>query len=129
MRDVARRQWLGIAAIALVAALFAFFNAGEAVPVDLGLFVLYQVPLVVLIFIAFLLGMLAMFLAGLRHDMKVRALLRERGHDVPPAPPTRPELVRPALSARDEGYPGDSTRTIAPPAAPFKPYPPPDPEP
>lgn len=136
MKDVARRQWLGIGAIALVAALFAFFNSGEAVPVHLGFLVLYRVPLAVLVFIAFVLGMLAMFLAGMRHDMKIRELLRDRGYDVPPAPPTRavapgpPASPAPPPASRpSDPYAEDVTRTVAPPGPSFPPYPPPDPEP
>ena len=87
MRNDLRWRWVVLGVITLLAALFGYFNAGESIALHLGFFVLYQVPLVVLIFIAFLLGMLAMFLVGLRHDMKVRQLLRERRFEVPPPPP------------------------------------------
>lgn len=69
-------------AVALIglglAAFFSYLNAGERVVLHLGLLTLYRVPVSVLIFGAFLLGMFAMFLAGLRTDLHVRRLLRER---------------------------------------------------
>lgn len=106
MSDPARWQRVGLGAVLILSALFAYSNSGERVALQLGPFVLYQVSLVLLIFVAFLAGMLTMFVLGLRHDMKVRRALQERGFDVPPAP------------ARE-----------TPPAPPFPPYPPPDPEP
>ena len=87
MRDEHRWRWVALGVITLLAALFGYFNSGESVAIHLGFVVLYQIPLVILIFLAFLLGMLTMFLAGLRHDMKVRQLLRERRYEVPPPPP------------------------------------------
>ena len=78
MTDALRSRWVGLAVIVLLAGIFGFLNSGERVAVHLGAFVLYQVPLVVLVFFAFLVGMLTMFLVGLRHDMKVRQALRER---------------------------------------------------
>src|SRR5690606_38637327 len=86
MRDVLRWRWVPLVGVTLLAGVFGYFNAGEAVALHLGLFVLYQVPLVALIFVAFLLGMVTMFLVGLRHDLKVRALLRERAAAPPPRP-------------------------------------------
>ena len=87
MRDSLRWRWVVLGAITLLAGLFGYFNSGESIALHMGLFVLYQVPLVVLIFVVFLLGMLTMFLVGLRHDMKVRQLLRERRFELPPPPP------------------------------------------
>lgn len=63
----------------IVAALFAYFNAGERVAVHLGVGVLYQVPLVGFAFIVYVLGMLTMYFLGLRHDLRVRRVLREYG--------------------------------------------------
>lgn len=113
-----RWRWGVLAGITLLAAIFAFMNNREAVAVDFGLFVLYQVPLVWLIFFAFLLGMVTMFVIGLQQDRKIRQLLRERRLDAPPPHPVRPyppARVDPYPPARVDGYP---------PARP-DPYPPP----
>ena len=71
------RRWLLLGLAVLFAALLAYLNSGERVSLHLGLFVLYRLPLVAILFVAFLLGMVAMFLIGLRHDMRVRRVLRE----------------------------------------------------
>lgn len=60
----------------LLAAAFAYINSGERVSLHLGLFVLFRLPLVALLFVAYLLGMVTMFLIGLRHDRQVRRVLR-----------------------------------------------------
>lgn len=80
-------RWAALALIALLAALFASFNTGERVALDLGFATLYRVPLVPLIFLAFLLGMITMFLVGLRHDLRVRRALREAGFAEAESPP------------------------------------------
>jgi hypothetical protein len=90
MKDDLPWRWLAFGFLMLLAGVFGFLNNGERVALHLGLFVLYQVQLVVLLFVAFLLGMAAMFLLGLRHDLKVRRFLRERRFDVPPPPPLPP---------------------------------------
>lgn len=73
-----RGGWLGIAALALLAAGFAFVNRGETAALHLGFASFYRAPVAVLVLGAFLLGMVAMFLLGLRHDLRVRRMLRER---------------------------------------------------
>jgi uncharacterized integral membrane protein len=72
------RRWLAPVLVALLAAVFARLNAGEAVTLHLGIGTLYRVPFAPLVLAAFLLGMATMFLLGLRHDRHVRRLLRER---------------------------------------------------
>jgi uncharacterized integral membrane protein len=96
MREVLRWRGVALVAIALLAGIFGYFNSGESIALHLGFFVLYQVPIVVLIFVSFLLGMLTMFVVGLRHDLKVRQFLRERRSDgrppaFPPYPPPDPD--------------------------------------
>lgn len=76
---MSRARWLGLLAVALGSGLFAYWNAGQRVTLDLGVLTLYRISLVALIFGAFLLGMVTMFLIGLRHDLRVRRQLRERG--------------------------------------------------
>lgn len=73
-----------MALLVIVAALFSFLNAGERVTLDLGFAVLYRISLVGLIFSAFLLGMIIMFLFGLRYDRRVRDALREQSARTPP---------------------------------------------
>lgn len=92
-------RWLVLATAALIAAAFAYFNGSERVAIHVGLAVFYQVPLVVLVFGVYLLGMATMYVLGLRHDLRVRRLLREHGLDEPrdrhdvydPAPPLPPD--------------------------------------
>lgn len=75
------RPWLrriAIAALVIGSALFSFLNAGERVTVDFAVATLYRISLVGLVFVAFLLGMLTMFLFGLRQDRRVRDALRRR---------------------------------------------------
>lgn len=83
-------RWAGLAAVALLAALFAFLNSNERVALNFGFFAVYRMSLVGLIFTAFLLGMVTMFLLGLRHDLRVRRHLRERERDRVGEPPLAP---------------------------------------
>ena len=74
------RRWWRMAAlilVAVVAGLFAAFNTGERVALNLGFTMLYRVPLVPLIFLVFMAGMTTMFLVGLRHDARVRRALHD----------------------------------------------------
>lgn len=90
------RRWIGLAALAIVAAVFAYLNSGERTAIHLGFTVLYQVPLVGLVFTVYLLGMATMFVLGLRHDLRVRRALRQHAldeapeYDRPPPPPPYP---------------------------------------
>ena len=59
------------------AAFFSFLNSNERATLDLGFTVLYRISLVGLVFGSFLLGMITMFLFGLRYDRKVREALRD----------------------------------------------------
>ncbi len=61
-----------------MAALFSFLNSGERAALNLGFTTLYRISLVGLVFGAFLLGMITMFIFGLRYDRRVREALRER---------------------------------------------------
>ncbi|HEU4457160.1 MAG TPA: LapA family protein [Longimicrobium sp.] len=84
-------RWLPLAAVTLLAAAFAFLNRGEVVPVSIGIATFYRAPLVVVVFAAFLLGMLAMLVLGLRQDLRTRRILREHGLiDTPPEAPSYP---------------------------------------
>ncbi len=71
-------RWFAVSVLVAVAAIFSFLNAGERVSIDVGFTTLYRISLVGLVFGSFLLGMVAMFLFGLRHDRRVREALRQR---------------------------------------------------
>lgn len=89
MRNVAWR-WVGVAAIVILAGVFSWLNSGERAALHFGLFNVYQIPVVTVFYVSFLLGMGTMFLLGLRHDLRVRRLLRERGFAEEPRPEPRP---------------------------------------
>jgi uncharacterized integral membrane protein len=71
-------RWLPLVALTLAAGLFAYFNAGQRIAIGIGVTTFYRVPLVPVVFTSFVLGMLTMFLVGLRHDRHMRRLLEER---------------------------------------------------
>jgi uncharacterized integral membrane protein len=91
-----RGQWVVLVLAVLGSALFAFFNAGQRITLSLGFVVFYRLSLVNVVFGAFVLGMVCMFLIGLRQDLRMRQQLRERGLlDSPSArPPPEPEPER-----------------------------------
>lgn len=66
-----------LAVLALVM-LFARWNGGERVTVDLGFYTFYYVPVTYVAFGGLFLGMLVMLAAGIHSDLKVRHFLRER---------------------------------------------------
>jgi hypothetical protein len=76
-------RWLPPAGIALAAGLFTWLNRGERAIVHLGIATFYGAPLTVVLFLAFLAGMLAMLALSLRHDLRMREELRARGLLVP----------------------------------------------
>lgn len=84
-------RWAGLALVVVGAGLFAYLNGGERVTLHLGFTTLYRIPLVGLVFTSFILGMAAMFLVGLEHDMRVRQLLREYRLDRPPSGHSSPD--------------------------------------
>jgi uncharacterized integral membrane protein len=91
-------RWLPAAAVTLLAAAIAWFNRGETVALNLGFATFYRAPLTVILFLAFLAGMMSMLWLGLRQDLRMREELRARGIlDVPsrPAAPAAPEWSRP----------------------------------
>lgn len=69
---------LGIVAVLVLSMGFAALNGGQRVTLRLGFTTLYRVPLTAVAFGALILGMVAMLLAGIHSDLKVRKLLRER---------------------------------------------------
>lgn len=95
--------WAWFAAAGVAAAAFAWFNRFERVTVMLGPAILPRIPLVVLVFAAFLLGMAAMLLLSLPQDRRTRELLREHGL-----------LDTPAVRRGSESDPSLSTATPPP---------------
>lgn len=81
---------LGGALFGLVAIGFAWLNGGQRVSVHLGLFRLNSVSVTGVVFGAFLAGMLTLFLASLRSDLRTQRMLRryreELGREAPPVP-------------------------------------------
>lgn len=96
-----RDQLLVGGGLALAAAGFAWLNGAIRVPVNLGIVRLGSVPLPVVVFAAFLLGMLTLFLAGLRSELRTARMLRRYrqalGRDTP-----LPASERPVDAAADE---------------------------
>lgn len=70
--------WLPPVLLALLVAGLAFQNRGETGTLRLLTATFYRVPLLPIVLGSFLLGMLTMFLLGLRHDLRVRRELRAR---------------------------------------------------
>jgi uncharacterized integral membrane protein len=118
-------RWIVLLAIALLSGLFAYFNGGERITLNLGFMVVYRVSLVGAVFSAFILGMVTMFLIGLRHDMRMRRVLRERDlldgdgslrehrHQKTVTPRWGPPL-EPVHSEKDERPAGASNRHLQP---------------
>ncbi|MBW3656538.1 MAG: LapA family protein [Gemmatimonadetes bacterium] len=112
-------RWLPPVGIALAAGLFTWLNRGERIVVHLGIATFYGAPLTVVLFLAFLAGMLAMLALSLRHDLRMRQELRARGLLVPapgqgspvlaPSPPA-PHAHVPAVEPEETaGFSDDRT--------------------
>lgn len=72
-------RWLPAAAVTVLAAGLVWLNRGERVALDVGITTFYRAPLTVVLFLAFLAGMLSMLLLSLRQDLRMREELRARG--------------------------------------------------
>lgn len=90
---------MALAGITLAAGLFAYLNGGERVILNLGVATFYRAPLATVVLAAFLLGMVTMFLLGLRHDLKIRRGLRKLEERPAPEPPENvvEEPVQPSI--------------------------------
>lgn len=75
MSDLRERLLVG-GTLALVAAVFAWLNGGARVAVNLGVVRIDAAPLPIVVFAAFLLGMLTLFLASLKADLRMQRMLR-----------------------------------------------------
>jgi hypothetical protein len=92
---VTRRGWTLLVAAAVLAAAFAYQNRAERAALEIGPLHLYAIPLAVLVFAAFLLGMAAMYFLSLPTDRRTRELLRTHGLLDAPLGPQAPRSVRP----------------------------------
>lgn len=71
----------GVAGILLLLVLsmaFATLNGGQRVTLRLGILTFYGVPLTLVAFGGLITGMVIMLVAGIRSDLKVRRILRDR---------------------------------------------------
>jgi uncharacterized integral membrane protein len=129
-------RWLPAAAVTVFAAALAWLNRGERVALDVGIATFYRAPLTVVLFLAFLAGMLSMLLLSLRQDRRLRDELRARGIlDLParpaapaaapaaandwsrpqePAAPEWPRHPEPPTSVRPDPTPADERTDIYP---------------
>ena len=69
---------LAVLTVLVLVMLFARWNGGERVTLDLGFYTFYYVPVTYVAFGGLFLGMLVMLAAGIHSDLKVRHFLRER---------------------------------------------------
>lgn len=70
--------WLAGASILLLSMAFAALNGGQRVTIRLGFLTFYQVSLTSVLLGAFILGMVAMLVAGIATDLRVRRILKDR---------------------------------------------------
>ncbi len=64
--------------VLILSAAFASANAAQRVTIDLGLVMLYRVPVTSVAFGGLFTGMVVMLVAGINSDLKVRGILRRR---------------------------------------------------
>ena len=69
---------LAVLSVLVVSILFAALNGTQRVTLDLGVAVLYGVPVTLVGFTGLFVGLMVMLVAGVRSDLKVRAVLRQR---------------------------------------------------
>ena len=72
---------LGVVSVLVVSILFATLNGAQRVTLNLGVTILYGVPLTLVGFTGLVMGMVVMLVAGIRSDLRVRAVLRQRLED------------------------------------------------
>jgi uncharacterized integral membrane protein len=107
--SAAAGRWLPLAAVTLLAGAFAFLNRGEVVAVRIGVATFYRAPLTLVVFVAFLVGMLSMLALSLRQDLRTRRLLRQHGLLDTPSPTATPvPAPQPAPSRYDAPDPYSS---------------------
>jgi uncharacterized integral membrane protein len=78
---------VAVIGVVILAIAFAAQNGSERVTLNLGIVVLYGVPVTMVAFGGLFIGMLAMLGAGIQSDLKVRAILRQRFAEENPEEP------------------------------------------
>lgn len=68
----------GVVLVLSLAMAFASLNGSQRVTVRLGFATFYGVPLTLVVFSGLILGMIIMLVTGIRSDLKVRRILRDR---------------------------------------------------
>ncbi|HKK53239.1 MAG TPA: lipopolysaccharide assembly protein LapA domain-containing protein [Myxococcota bacterium] len=68
----------GMGVILVLSMTFAALNGGQRVTIRLGVATFYQVPLTTVVLGALIVGMVAMLVAGITSDLRVRRILRNR---------------------------------------------------
>ena len=114
--SAAAGRWLPLVAVTLLAGAFAFLNRGEVVAVRIGVATFYRAPLTLVVFVAFLFGMLSMLALSLHQDLRTRRLLRQHGLLDTPAWATTPVPThQPAPSRYDapDPYPSDPRNRLS----------------
>lgn len=69
-------KWLGIAALLIILLGLSMLNLGQQVDLDLYFWTFQDLPLILVIFESFILGMLTWFLVAFVNEMKIRGELR-----------------------------------------------------
>ena len=70
-------KWLGVALLLIVMLGFSIMNIGQQVDIDLFFWQFEEVSLILVIFEAFIVGMLVWFLIAFINELKLRADLRK----------------------------------------------------
>jgi uncharacterized integral membrane protein len=88
-------KWLGIALLLILLLGFSMLNLDQRVNIDLLLWQFQDVPLILVIFEAFIIGMLIWFLIAFVNELKLRGELRALTRD-------RDEVSRELLALRNQ---------------------------
>jgi hypothetical protein len=106
-------RWLPPAGIALAAGLLTWLNRGERAVVHLGIATFYRAPLTLVLFLAFVAGMLSMLALSLRHDLRMRQELRARGLLIPASDPVLAPSPPASLAHVPIAEPEETERLVA----------------
>lgn len=74
-------RWVGVfglLVLLLISSVFAALNGDRRVSIDFGVGMMHRVPVTFVVFGSVLMGMLVMLAVGVRSDLKVRRILKER---------------------------------------------------
>ncbi len=74
-------KWLGVALLLILLLGFSMLNLDQLVDIDLFFWQFQEVPLILVIFEAFIIGMLVWFLIAFVNEIKLRGQLRSLSRD------------------------------------------------